>query len=577
MNPLKIGVDGRGRIFALPLELVTQTIAILARKGKGKSYLAAIFAEELLEVGEIPIVIDPTGAHWGLKASADGTKAGYPIVVFGGEHADVPLEETAGELIARAIVEHRFPAILDVSMLRKGASHRFLAAFLETLYRLNRHPLHLICDEADDYAPQRPFGDEARVLGAMEDIVRRGRIKGIGCTLVTQRPQVINKNVLTQTEMLVTMNMGHPKDIGAIQEWVAVHGDEEKAKTMISSLPALERGVAWFWAPGWGDLFEKVTVRLRRTFNSGATPKPGERIEAPKQLAAVDVAKLGKEIAATAQRAKDNDPGELKRQISQLRADLLKKPSAVTAPAQRIEVPILDEKTTNLIRCGIGEIGLMRGEIAKLDAQAEKLVREFNALAGNVARSAAAKPPKPTHRPVYIPNVKEKSARPSRESRAPANGEIGKCELAILRVLAQFPEGCEIGKIALLSGYRVSGGFRNSLSALRTIGAIEGENTGIMRLTEDGHGHGPFEPLPQGDALRQYWLTNRSFGKCERAILAALIENYPQTIEELAKSCEPPYEVSGGFRNSLSALRTAGVITGRNTGPMQPSDELLNA
>lgn len=70
MNPLKIGTDASGKTFALPLDLVTQTIAILARKGKGKSYLADVFAEELLEAGQIPVVIDPTGAHWGLKSSA---------------------------------------------------------------------------------------------------------------------------------------------------------------------------------------------------------------------------------------------------------------------------------------------------------------------------------------------------------------------------------------------------------------------------------------------------------------------------------------------------------------------------
>ena len=55
-------------------------------------------------------------------------------------------------------------------------------------------------------------------------------------------------------------------------------------------------------------------------------------------------------------------------------------------------------------------------------------------------------------------------------SLASSDTTLGKCERAILQVLHNFPDGCEIGKIALLSNYRVSGGFRNSLSALRTIG-----------------------------------------------------------------------------------------------------------
>jgi DNA helicase HerA-like ATPase len=77
-----------------------------------------------------------------------------------------------------------------------------MTPFLETLYRLNREAMHLFVDEADSIAPQKPFGEEARMLGAMEDVVRRGGIRGIGTTLITQRPAVINKNVLTQCEIL---------------------------------------------------------------------------------------------------------------------------------------------------------------------------------------------------------------------------------------------------------------------------------------------------------------------------------------------------------------------------------------
>jgi hypothetical protein len=88
----------------------------------------------------------------GLKSSADGKHEGFPIAVFGGEHADVPLEETAGETLATALVEQRFSAILDLSLFRKGQINRFMAPFLETLYRLNREAMHLFVDEADSIA-----------------------------------------------------------------------------------------------------------------------------------------------------------------------------------------------------------------------------------------------------------------------------------------------------------------------------------------------------------------------------------------------------------------------------------------
>lgn len=216
--------------LSLPLDFVTQSAAILAKRGAGKSHTASVFAEELLKQEQQIVALDPTGAWFGLKSSADGNSPGYPVVIFGGDHADIPLESTSGEVVARAIVEHRFSCVLDLSLFRKGESIRFLAAFLETLYRLNRLPLHLICDEADYYAPQRTFGDEARTLGAMQDIVRRGRKKGIGCTLISQRPASLNKDVLTQCEILIAMRLVHPRDIDAIEEWVAVHGDEKNGR-----------------------------------------------------------------------------------------------------------------------------------------------------------------------------------------------------------------------------------------------------------------------------------------------------------------------------------------------------------
>lgn len=94
--------------LSISLEAVTQTFAVLGMRGSGKTHLASVLAEELLAAGQPLVAIDPTGAWWGLRSSANGREPGYPVVVFGGDHADVPLAESAGELIAQTIVERRF-------------------------------------------------------------------------------------------------------------------------------------------------------------------------------------------------------------------------------------------------------------------------------------------------------------------------------------------------------------------------------------------------------------------------------------------------------------------------------------
>lgn len=554
-NTLKIGVDSRGKAFCLPLETVTATLAILAIKGKGKTYLSDVLNEELMDAGQIPVIIDYTGAHWGLKSSADGKAPGFPVVIFGGEHADLPLEEGAGEVIARAIVEQRFAAIIDVSLLRKGAANRFIGDFLETLYRLNRLPVMLICDEADAYAPQKPFGDQARTLGAIEDIVRRGRIRGIGCTLITQRPQVINKNVLTQCEMLCALGMSHPKDIGAIKEWIDVHGDKQQADAMIASLPSLGKGMAWFWAPSM-NLFDKVQVRLRHTFDSSATPKPGEARRIPQKLADIDITKLGKDIAATAERAKADDPKELKARIRQLEQEIAKKPAAVVP--ERVEVPVLSTETTNLVRTGIGEIGLLRSEMCDVSDKIEKLWKQFSELAGNIAKATSpvthnAVPPKSEsfrelHRKIIAPAVQKLVSQATGDSLDEPQQKI----LDTIRMLVT--RGIEVNResVARWMDIHPNGGrYNTNLAKLRADGYING-----LYLTDKGE-----------KAARRidtgFEAAKEPLDGPQREMMDVLVHSSVAFTRESLAEVLGIHPNGGRYNTNLRRLRTMGLIPAR--------------
>jgi hypothetical protein len=351
-------MDGKLKIsdtLSLPYEAVTETFAILAKRGKGKTYAASVMAEEMIAAGMPVVVIDPLGVWWGLRSSADGKSDGLPVVIFGGEHADVPLDEGSGSMIADVIVDQRFSAIVDLLLLSKAARRRFMAAFLERLYFLNREALHVFVDEADMFAPQSTGGAEnAHVLGAMEDMVRRGRSRGIGVTMITQRPAVLNKDVLTQAEVLIAMGMNGLRDVKAIDEWVRLHADEATAVEVKKSLPSLPVGTAWVWSPGLLDVLEKVKIRRRHTFDSSSTPKIGQVRQVPKTMAEIDVAALGEKIAATVERAKADDPRELKKRIRDMErelADALAKPPAVA----EVEVPVVPDGLADRIK-GVAEI-----------------------------------------------------------------------------------------------------------------------------------------------------------------------------------------------------------------------------
>lgn len=273
--------------------------AIVGTTGAGKTFAAKGAVERLLELGRRVIVIDPTGAWYGLRAGADGTAAGgFPVLIFGGDHADIPIAPDAGEQLAEAIAGRDVQAIIDTSEMTGGEKTRFMTAFLQKLYALNKAALHLVVDEADEICPQNPMPEERRLSGAFDKIVRRGRIKGFRPLMITQRPAVLHKNVLSQIGTLVALKLTSPQDRKAIDDWVKGNADADQARAVMSSLSSLKRGEGWVWSPADGVL-ERVAFPPIRTFDSSRTPDNGEAPLAP-ALTAVDVAALRKAMSIPA-------------------------------------------------------------------------------------------------------------------------------------------------------------------------------------------------------------------------------------------------------------------------------------
>jgi hypothetical protein len=78
----------------------------------------------------------PEGRPVGHPVGGRRQGPGLPLVILGGERADVPLEVGAGEIVAKLVVEERVSAVLDLSLFRKHEVATFMTAFMENLYRL---------------------------------------------------------------------------------------------------------------------------------------------------------------------------------------------------------------------------------------------------------------------------------------------------------------------------------------------------------------------------------------------------------------------------------------------------------
>jgi hypothetical protein len=277
----------------IPDEALDSDIAIIARKGSGKSYLARGLTERLLDLRRRMVVIDPLGAWWGLRAAADGQSEGYPVAVFGGEHGDMPLSATMGEPLAKLIASDNLPCVIDTSLMRKEEQGRLAIDLFEALFRLNKDALTIILEEADVFAPQNPAKDgyAAQVLHEVDRIARRGRARGLRLISLTQRPARLHKDVLSQAATLVAMRLSAPQDREAIKAWVEGNADRDQSREVIDSLASLAVGEGWVWAADLGILHRAKFPRIK-TLDTSATPKAGETRIEPKTLAEVDVSAI---------------------------------------------------------------------------------------------------------------------------------------------------------------------------------------------------------------------------------------------------------------------------------------------
>jgi uncharacterized protein len=508
--------------LTLPIEAVTETFAVLGRRGSGKTHTASVLTEELLSRSLQVVVIDPLDVWHGLRSSADGKREGHAIVVFGGPRGDadgMPLAGASGRVLADAIVETGISAVLSLRHLSKTEGRRFVGDFAERLYERkgeakHRNPLHLVVDEADAFVPQRILPGGEAAYGAIDTLVRRGRSSGVGTTLISQRAAVIAKDVLTQTEVLVCHQTTGPQDRKALEAWIEANDDQGRRGEFMGSLASLKRGEAWFWSPSWLGIFQRVQVRPRRTFDSSATPKVGAVKVEPSKVAQVDLEALRGRLAATIEKAKADDPAELRKQLAAARRELERK-VAPAAPAGPLLQPEEREALTEL-----GEhVGALRDAVQPLYDQALSILDLFRQLDARLARLA----PAPTR-------ATSSQSRPEVVHRdtGPSPSGLGKGELVILTAVAQHADGVTREQLTVLTGYKRSS--RDTyLQRLRQHGHIEDGETltvtavGLKALGPD------FQPLPTGDALLEHWLGRLPQG--ERLVLEAVVKAHPKALD----------------------------------------------
>lgn len=251
----------------IPINAATKTFAVLAKRGAGKTWTAAVLAEEFFAANIPFVVFDPIDVWWGLRLQKNGKDKGLPVVVFGLEHADIKIDRDMGKRIAQEITKNNISCVISTFGMPKVAQRHLIAEFSEELLNINHSPRHVFIEEAHEFVPQRVNAGMGKCFSSVEALVVMGRNRGIGVTLINQRAATLNKDVLTQLDTLIALRNVGPQDRKALMEWVEQHSATGDFNKFINSLPSLPTGDAWIWSPEFMGIFKRFKVRDRQTFH----------------------------------------------------------------------------------------------------------------------------------------------------------------------------------------------------------------------------------------------------------------------------------------------------------------------
>src|ERR1700743_430528 len=191
---IEIGRTATGDSAALDLEeLLATRLLVQGNSGSGKSHLLRRLLEQSVPWVQ-QAIIDPEGDFVTLAE-----RFGH-LLIDAEEHTERGLQ-VAGE---RARI-HRVSTVLNLEGLDAENQMRRAAAFLGGLFDVARdhwYPMLVVVDEAQLFAPAiaGDVSDEARKLslGAMTNLMCRGRKRGLAGVIATQRLAKLAKNVAAE-------------------------------------------------------------------------------------------------------------------------------------------------------------------------------------------------------------------------------------------------------------------------------------------------------------------------------------------------------------------------------------------
>lgn len=251
-------IDSSNELQFQTQDLVGRSIALLGITGSGKTNSAAVLIEELLSSGLPLTIVDIEGEYWGLKEK-------FEVLVAGrSQHSELEVGPGNAGKLAEISVQRGISVILDLSEFTQDEAYEFLIHYFTSLWAacsLSKQPYQIVLEEAHEFVPQ---GMSTPLKQILTRIALRGRKRGLGIILISQRSAKVEKDVLTQTSLLFLHKVVHPIDLKIYKDLIPLPGTQ--VEDMVRRLEPGEAVVIY------NHHVHVMRIRLRYTFHAGSTP-----------------------------------------------------------------------------------------------------------------------------------------------------------------------------------------------------------------------------------------------------------------------------------------------------------------
>lgn len=557
----------------IPPDALSQHVIVLGKTRSGKSSKVRVLVEWLLANKKRVVILTPKDDWWGLKASADGKQEGYPIVIFGGKHEDLPFNPRAGAQVAELIATGNRPCLITFARQKPSDRTRFYNDFMEGLFKFHQGELYVVIDEVHNFAPKgKVFSPDAGMMIHWSNtLASEGQGQGLIMIAASQRPQKVHNDLLTSCETLIACRVIHKADRDANKDWIDGCADPQVGRDLLADLASMDRSDAWCWSPEIGFGPKRISWPMFETFDS-FKPQTGAAAAKLKGWADVDLDEVKSKLQAVVKEAEANDPAALKKQIAELQRQIKATPAAA-AP-----IDASDEQLNKSYAAGFTDgrdrgwkdcADLARPYLTGLVDHNESFldkVEHIVKLVTSTPKFDGAPPTKVPHRAAPKPGNYPVKTRLLPVTKVPhgANGDdsLSGVQQRILDAIAELEQmGAaqpERELVAFMAGYSHinSKGFTNAIGALRSQGLIEG-----IVLTPAGRA----AANPPAQARTPAELQARiiaMLGGASARVLRPLIDAYPKPLERqaLAEAAGYGHVNSKGFTNAVGRFRTLGFI-----------------